>query len=183
MTASPDLELPLALSGQWENALFLSYGLDLPFFERTILPNLPGTCRNRILLGDEKTYLGNCDHFAESGLVRYANRQYVAEPILRRPSSHAKMILLTSGEAGWLAVGSGNVSMQGFASGGEMFTAYTYTAEDAAAIAEFVAVRELIERFRDNDLLTRTAAWHVDRLSRRLTVALPTAHWRVKGSA
>ena len=164
MTAVPDLQLPLALSGSWEHALFLSYGLDLPFFERMILPNLPGTCRNRILLGDEKTYLGSCDHFADSGLVRYANSQYVAEPILRRPSSHAKLVLLTSTEAGWLAVGSGNVSMQGFASGGELFTAYTYTNEDEASLAEFVAVRELLERFRDRDLLTRTAAWHVDRL-------------------
>ena len=164
MMAVPDLELPLALSGSWEHALFLSYGLDLPFFERLILPNLPGTCRNRILLGDEKTYLGSCDHFADSGLVRYANSQYVAEPILRRPSSHAKLVLLTSAEAGWLAVGSGNVSMQGFASGGELFTTYTYTAEDEASLAEFVAVRELLERFRDRGLLTRTAAWHVDRL-------------------
>lgn len=164
MTPSADLELPLALSGPWENALFLSYGLDLPFFERTILPNLPGSCRNRILLGDEKTYLTSCDHFAESGLVRYANSQYVAEPILRRPSSHAKLVLLTGTDAGWLALGSGNVSIQGFASGGELFTAYTYTAEDEAALAEFVAVRQLLERFRENDLLTRTAAWHVDHL-------------------
>lgn len=163
MTAVPDLQLPLALSGSWEHALFLSYGLDLPFFERMILPNLPGTCRNRILLGDEKTYLGSCDqHFADSGLVRYANSQYVAEPILRRPSSHAKLVLLTSSEAGWLAVGSGNVSMQGFASGGELFAAYTYTGQDEGSLAEFVAVREVLERFRDRDLLTPTAAWHVD---------------------
>ncbi len=164
MTPVPELELPLALSGSWEHALILSYGLDLPFFERMILPNLPGTCRNRILLGDEKTYLGSCDHFADSGLVRHANSQYVAEPILRRPSSHAKLLLLTTTEAGWLAVGSGNVSMQGFASGGELFTTYTYAAEDEANLPEFVAVGELLERIRDRDLLTRTAAWHVDRL-------------------
>jgi hypothetical protein len=164
MSARPDLQLPLALSGSWEHALFLSYGLNLPFFERMILPNLPGTCRNRILLGDEKTYLGSCDHFADSGLVRYANSQYVAEPILRRPSSHAKLVLLTNSEAGWLALGSGNVAMQGFASGGELFTAYTYTGEDEGSLAEFVAVRGLLERFRDRDLLTRTAAWHVDLL-------------------
>ena len=164
MTAVPDLQLPLSLSGPWEHALFLSYGLNLPFFERLILPHLPGTCRNRILLGDEKTYLASCDHFADSGLVRYANSQYVAEPILRRPSSHAKLVLLTSTEAGWLAVGSGNVSMQGFASGGELFTVYTCADEDQGSLAEFVAVRELLERFRDGDLLTRTAAWHVDHL-------------------
>ena len=160
-----DLQLPLALSGSWEHALFLSYGLDLPsFFEPMILPNLPGTCRNRVLLGDEKTYLASCDHFADSGLVRYANSKYVAEPILRRSSSHAKLLLMTSTEAGWLAVGSGNVSMQGFASGGELFTTYTYADQDEGSLAEFVAVRELLERFRDRDLLTRTAAWHVDRL-------------------
>src|SRR5438874_2181663 len=33
-----------------------------------------------------------------------------------------------------------------------------------ASLAEFVAARELLERFRDRGLLTRTAAWHVDRL-------------------
>lgn len=164
MTALPDIELPLALSGPWEHALFLSYGLDLPFFERTILPNLPGTCRNRILLGDEKTYLASCDHFAESGLVRHANARYVAEPILRRRSSHAKLLLLTAPEAGWLAVGSGNVSMQGYASGGELFTTYNYASAGDDDLAEFVSVRELLERFRDDSLLSRTAAWHVDRL-------------------
>jgi hypothetical protein len=97
-------------------------------------------------------------------LVRHANSQYVAEPILRRPSSHAKLLLLTSSEAGWLAVGSGNLSMQGFASGGELFTVYTYSPDDEAALAEFVAVRHLLERFRDRDLLSRTAAWHVEHL-------------------
>ena len=164
MTAGPDLELPLALEGPWEHALFLSYGLDLPFFERTILPGLPGTCRNRILLGDEQTYLASCDHFADSGLVRYANSQYVAEPLLRRQRSHAKLLLLTSSESGWLAIGSGNVSMQGFASGGELFTDYTYASDDDGSLAEFVAVRMLLERFRDQGLLSRTAAWHVDRI-------------------
>lgn len=164
MTAGPDLELPLALKGSWEHALFLSYGLDLPFFERTILPGLPATCRNRILLGDEKTYLASCDDFADSGLVRHANSQYVAEPILRQQRSHAKVLLLTSSEAGWLAVGSGNVSMQGFASGGELFTDYSYASEDDGSLAEFVAVRLVLERFRDQGLLSRTAAWHVDRL-------------------
>ena len=139
-------------------------------------PNLPGTCRNRILLGDEKTYLASCDHFADSELVRHANSHYVAEPILRRQNSHAKLLLLTSSDAGWLSVGSGNVSMQGFASGGELFTVYTYAAQDEASLAEFVAVRELLERFRDGDLLSRTAAWHVDRL-------LEETPWLFRGSS
>src|SRR5688572_16049294 len=105
-----DLELPELLAGPWEHALMLSYGLDLPFYERAIAGQLADACRNRVLLGDERTYLGACDHSALSGLVRHANRRYVAEPILRGARSHAKVILLTAPDAGRLLVGSGNLS-------------------------------------------------------------------------
>jgi hypothetical protein len=164
VTSSADLALPDELSGPWDHALMLSYGLDLPFFERALARQLPSSCRNRILLGDERTLLVACEEYAESGLVRGANRSYVAEPILRRTSSHAKVVLLTSPTAGRMHVGSGNLSRQGFGSGAELFTSYTYNQDDDSALAEFVSIRDLLERLRDGDLLTTVAAWHVDRL-------------------
>ena len=159
-----DLELPNLLTGPWEHALFLSFGLDLPFFERALASQLPSSCRNRILLGDERTYLASCEHYAASGLVQHANRRYVAEPILRRAPSHAKVVLLTAPDAGRMLVGSGNVSLQGYGSGGELFTIYEHGGATTAHRAEFVAMRRLLERMRDDGLLTRTAAWHVDQL-------------------
>ena len=141
MPDADDLELPNVLGGAWEHALFLSFGLDLPFYERALAGQLPASCRNRILLGDERTYLASCDHYADSGLVQHANRRYVAEPILRRAPSHGKVVLLTAADAGRLLVGSGNVSLQGYGSGGELFTRYEYGGVDHAHLAEFVAVR------------------------------------------
>jgi hypothetical protein len=163
-TSSAELALPDELGGSWEHALILSYGLDLPFFERALARELAPTCINRILLGDERTYLAGCDAYAAGGLVRSANRAYVAEPILRRTSSHAKVILLTSTRAGQLFVGSGNLSRQGYASGGELFTRYVYGEGEFNVPPEFVAVRTLLERLRDDDLLTQAAVWHVERL-------------------
>lgn len=165
MATSPvELPLPEELDGPWEHALLLSYGLDLPFFERALARQLAPSCHNRILLGDERTYLASCDAYANGDLVRGANRDYVAEPILRRASSHAKLILLTNAHAGRLLVGSGNISRQGFASGGELFTRYAFDETEAGALPEFLAVRTLLERLRDDGLVTHTAAWHVDRL-------------------
>ena len=165
MTAAPDLELPLALSDPWEHALFLSYGLDLPFFERTILPNLAGSCRNRILLGDEKTYLASCDHFAESRLG--AARE---QPVRRGADSPAPKLTRKACPAderrGWLACGWQRKRVDaGIRIGGRaVHRLHATLAEDDANLAEFVAVRELLERLRDDDRLTRTAAWHVDQL-------------------
>jgi hypothetical protein len=163
-TSTAELLLPDELGGPWEHALFLSYGLDIPFFERALARQLAPSCRNRILLGDERTYLASCDAYADGDFVRSANIAYVAEPILRRTSSHAKVILLTSANAGRLLVGSGNISRQGFASGGELFTGYAYDESEPGALQEFISVRTLLERLRDDDLLTRTSAWHVDRM-------------------
>lgn len=166
MTVTPqaELRLPELLRGPWDHAVLLSYGIDLPFFERALARQLPPTCRNRILLGDERTYLASCDAYARGGLVRSANRTYIAEPILRRSHSHAKVILLASPTAGRLLIGSGNISRQGFASGGELFTRYDYGQAGDDTLAEFVAVRTLLERLRDDGLLTAPAAWHIDRL-------------------
>jgi hypothetical protein len=36
-----DLELPNLLGGPWEHALLLSFGINLPFFERALAAQLP----------------------------------------------------------------------------------------------------------------------------------------------
>jgi len=175
-----ELKLPELLAGPWEHALVVSYGLDLPFYERAIAGQLPDGCRNRVLLGDERTYLAACDHYAESGLLRHANGRYVAKPILRSARSHAKVILLMALDAGRLLVGSGNLFLQGFGAGGELFTQYECADSDPSCLAEFAAVRALVERLRDGGSLTRTAAWHVDQHARGVPLALPLGRrWRL----
>ena len=145
-----DLELPKRLSGPWEHALIMTYGADIPFFENALWGQFKPSCRNKIILADGQHYLAACENHARSGLLRHMNQRYVVEGIFGARAAHGKVILLTNTKAGRLLVGSGNMSLQGYASGGEQFSEYEYTAEAPEQLPAFLAVRELIE-----DLVTR----------------------------
>lgn len=122
------LELPEQLRGPWDHVLILTYGVDISFFERSLWPQLPARCRNKIILADGLRYLQKCESYAQQkGLVRHLNQSYVVAGIFGPHAFHAKLILLTNPERGRLLVGSVNLSRQGYASGGEMFTVYDYS--------------------------------------------------------
>jgi len=125
------LELPEQLKGPWDHALILSYGLDIPFFERALWYQFPARCRNKIILADGQQYLQVSDAYSQQrGLVRHMNQLYVVAGIFGLhvyTSAHAKLILLTNAQQGRLLVGSGNLHWQGYASGGELFTTYEYS--------------------------------------------------------
>ncbi|MBN1247669.1 MAG: hypothetical protein JXC32_08430, partial [Anaerolineae bacterium] len=95
-----ELRLPEAFGGPWHNLLILTYGTDLAFFEHTLLRQLRTSCRNRIILGDGRTFLESCNHYAKADFVRHLNQRYVAEGIWGTPTAHGKLILFTSPEAG-----------------------------------------------------------------------------------
>jgi len=140
-----ELKLPEQLQGPWHHALILTYGVDVPFFENALWRQFSTRCRNKIILADGQRYLEACASYARSGLVRHLNLQYVAEGVFAPRAAHAKLILLTSPERGRLLIGSGNLSWQGYASGGELFTQYEYSADTPEALNAFLAARELVE--------------------------------------
>lgn len=140
------LEIPEQLRGVWEHALVLTYGVDIPFFERSLWPQFAKRCRNKIILADGLHYLQASESYAQQkGLVRHLNQSYVAAGIFGPHATHAKLILLTSAEQGRLLVGSGNLSWQGYASGGEVFTAYDYSFDAPEALPAFITVREMVD--------------------------------------
>lgn len=140
------LELPEQLRGPWDHMLMLTYGLDIPFFERSLWQQLAARCRNKIILADGLHYLQACESYAQQkGLVRHLNQSYVVAGIFGPHATHAKLILLTNPERGRLLVGSGNLSWQGYASGGEMFTVYDYRIDSPEALSAFLAVREMVD--------------------------------------
>ncbi|GIK37991.1 MAG: hypothetical protein BroJett011_18240 [Chloroflexota bacterium] len=144
-----ELKLPEQLAGPWEHALILTYGADIPFFENALSRQFNARCRNNIILADGQRYLEACLNYTQGGIVRHLNQQYVAEGIFTSHAAHAKLVLLTNAEQGRLLVGSGNLSQQGYASGGELFTRYEYQAKEtdqAETLNAFLTVRELIER-------------------------------------
>src|SRR5436305_14584225 len=99
-----DLQIPTLLKGPWDQALLLSYGMDLPFFEQTILRELPARCRNRIILADGQHFLDVCATSHRDGLARAFNHRYVAEGVYAPQAAHAKLIILLNAHQGRLIV-------------------------------------------------------------------------------
>jgi hypothetical protein len=139
-----ELEIPELLKGSWRHAVFLTYSVDIPIFESALWRELNSLCTNKIILADATRFLAACSQYTQPGLVRHLNRLYVADGILVPQSAHAKLILLTNEEQGRLLVGSGNLGMQGYASGGELFTLYEYSLEAEQNLNAFVTVRHLL---------------------------------------
>lgn len=151
------IKLPELFEGGWQHALILTYGLNALFFENAIMSMLGTSCRNRIILADGRRYLDACHGYADNNLVRYLNQRYVAEGIYTRHAAHAKLILLTHPERGRLLVGSGNLDLSGYASGGEQFTRYDWLPQEQATLPAFQTAWELIRYLADTDLISETA--------------------------
>src|SRR6266496_3781559 len=160
------LELPEQLKGPWDHALILSYGLDIPFFERALWYQFPARCRNKIILADGQQYLQVSDVYSQQrGLVRHMNQLYVVAGIFGPHayiSAHAKLILLTNAQQGRLLVGSGNLLWQGYASGGELFTTYEYSLDAPELLPAFLAVRELVDAFIQRGSIGLTARRRIE---------------------
>lgn len=158
------LELPEQLKGPWHHALMMTYGVDIPFFEHAVWSQFGAGCRHKIILADGQQFLVACSNYARSGLVRYLNQRYVAGGIFAQHAAHAKLILLANPEQGRLLVGSGNLNLQGYASGGELFTKYEYSLDAPQSLGAFLMVRELLEGLMAQGMLDPTVRRHINLL-------------------
>jgi hypothetical protein len=131
------------LGGEWDTVIIWTYGADLAFFEDDLWRQLERT-RNRILFADARQVRRYLWTHQERRLG-HVNRSYVVAPVETHHAVHAKIILLLRQDAGLLAVRSGNLSYDGYASQGECFTTYRWSEADATHLAAFVAVREFID--------------------------------------
>ena len=174
------IELPSELEGEWHHLLILTYSVDIPFFENALWRNLDNRCRNKIILADGRRYLEACDNYARNGLPRHLNQQYVAEGVFSHQAAHAKVILLAQPDRGRLLIGSGNLGMQGYASGGEIFTKYEYSPDAPQALNAFLAVRELVEHLIARGYVSMPAERRFQHLLEKTTWLLgrPRSEWR-----
>lgn len=158
------LVLPEALAGDWTDCLILTYGAELPFFEHYVWRQLSPSCRRRVILMDGRQFRLACERYAGANRLRFVNRRYAIGGIKHDNAAHAKVIMLTSVRGGRLLVGSGNLGMQGYASGGELFTQYDVGPEQRDAAAEFAVVREFVAHIADRDQVlpgVRRYVWQV----------------------
>ncbi len=77
------LDNPSQLKGSWDSALFMSYGVDLPYFERVLWKQFYVRCRNKIILADGNKLLEAFSDNEQSRIARYLNKHYVVEGIVR----------------------------------------------------------------------------------------------------
>jgi hypothetical protein len=149
--------------GEWEHALVLTYSLDLPFYERDLGRAL-GRVPNRLVLADARRLAGHFDDVASGGEgLHGANVAYVVGGITGTRSAHAKLILLAAPAAGLAVIGSGNLTLGGYASQGEQFCVYRYDGHPEQ-LPPFAAVRQLLEGLAAREQVDPVARWHLDRI-------------------
>ena len=101
--------------GGFRSAIFLTYTLDLNFFEMLVAPKLDAIgCTNVLILADSNGYDEALIRSARS--VTGAGTRYVCAPILTRGPGvkHAKLLLLASATRGQMYIGSGNLTLHGY---------------------------------------------------------------------
>jgi hypothetical protein len=158
------IKIPEEFKGNWENLLILTFGADIPFWENSLWRQLGGSCRNIIIIADGNQYLKEMSQCARSGLARYLNQKYIFDGIFVPHAAHAKCVLLTSSKSGRLFVGSGNLGLDGYASGGELFTKYEYDQDNADNLIAFLGLKEYLDALIEGKLVSEITSQHIHRL-------------------
>ena len=149
---TPRIRIPELFDEAWDSVIIASYGADLEFFERILLRQLSGT-RNRVVFADGRQVTQTLAEPDSRTQLRQVNRTYVLAPIRASGAAHAKLIMLLSEDRGLLAVGSGNLGMNGYASGGECFSRYRWSEDDQDQLGEFLAARGFIDQICEQRLV------------------------------
>lgn len=139
------LNLPEALNGPFTGITIATYGIELAFLERFLLPRLARQITNRVLLVDS---LQLHRSIATGRGYRRLNRTYATAPVHSKRAFHPKFLLLTGPKSGRLLVGSGNASVSGYTGAGEAFTQYDWTPESTGDMAAFTTIREFLHGLR-----------------------------------
>ena len=166
LASPPPLDLKEAIArGRWQEALFLTYSFDLPFFESYLLPILVGNgCRSIAVAGCARWLPERIQRWSETREIREAGRSYTLSQVPVGGVFHPKLVLAASADAGLVLVGSGNVSAYGMSTGGELFTHAAWFEGDVPSIAReaWQLCRELARRLP----VERIFAERVDAMAR-----------------
>ncbi|MFL5796555.1 MAG: hypothetical protein ACJ77A_01315 [Actinomycetota bacterium] len=160
----PDrINLSQAIQGPWRHAVLMTFGLDLGFFERAVLPQL-GQTRGRLVLADHEQLLAHQMAAARGRLVRQLNRSYVVGGVAVSGVAHAKLILLMAESQGRLLVGSGNLRLTGWGAIGELFTRYDLTEDDDSMLGAFLGAKELLDGLLERHLIDDFAGGYLEEI-------------------
>lgn len=163
-------------SGGFSGAVFLTYTLNLGFFEQIIAPALERAgCSNVLIISDPDGYAEAMDMGLKN--VCFAGLRYVCTPLFRKSHGiqHIKMLLMAGANQGRLLIGSGNLTLNGYSRNLEIFSCFEYDHNnpDFEAKKAFHSVWELLENLsrygtispsaqRQLDVISASASWLLD---------------------
>jgi len=141
-------------------AIFLTYTLNLGFFERIIQPALEKIgCQNILVLSDPDGYADAIKYGRKN--VHFVGTRYVCSFIPRTTNyvQHTKLIFLIGPEFGKLLIGSGNLTLFGFSKNFEVFTQFVYNTKNPNPDSQyaFYSVNQFLKYLLDKDLSTKTS--------------------------
>ncbi|HEX5404129.1 MAG TPA: hypothetical protein VFX16_17720, partial [Pseudonocardiaceae bacterium] len=151
--ATASVVLPELIQGPWTSLVVLTYGADLTFFDSHLLRQLSQVPLRIILVDSVRLNEALSEAAATGQSHKHANRSYLLAPIRHARPAHAKVILLTSRNAGRLLIGSGNLGQNGYATPGELWHVYGYDDTNVSFADEFAAARQLIDTMAKEHLL------------------------------
>jgi hypothetical protein len=129
-------------SGGFTGAVFLTYTLNLTFYEQMIAPMLDQAgCANVLILVDPDGYSGALEMGAKT--ISDVGMRYVCAPLMRtgRGVQHAKMLLMAGKKRGRLLIGSGNLTLHGFGRNLELFSHFECDPTDCPAEEHYPFIR------------------------------------------
>lgn len=137
VVAAPPLNLKeVLLRGRWQEALFLTYSFDLPFFEAYVLPVLVSKgCRSVAVAACAGWLPERLRAWSEAGEIREAGRSYTLSIVSVPGAFHPKLVLAAGKGCGVALVGSGNISQYGMVTGGELFTMVEWDGDEVPPLA------------------------------------------------
>ena len=141
----PRICVPTLFDEAWDSVIITTYGADLAFYERDLWRQID-RAKNRLIFADGRQVQRRFLATENSSPLRHVNRSYVLAPMRLPGAAHAKLILLLAEDQGLLAVGSGNLGMDGYASQGECFTTYRWSEEHPRHLHAFVAAKDFLDQ-------------------------------------
>lgn len=151
--------------GGYTGAVFLTFTLNLSFYEKIIAVDLDRSgCSNVLIIADPDGYAGALDMGVRS--INGVGRHYLCVPLARqgRGVQHAKILLMAGPRRGRLLIGSGNLTFSGYGRNLELFSNFAFGADDSTNLDHYAFCRawQLLQALRTT--LPRTALGYLDAL-------------------
>jgi hypothetical protein len=133
---------------RFKGAVFLTYSLNLQFFEQLVQPKLDMLgCGNVLIISDEFGYQEAIRHNIQQ--INHVGRQYVCAALRSEDLGvqHSKMLMLIAEDHAWMLLGSGNLTLYGYGHNLELFDKFEWNGHDDESYA-FRIVWQLIEKIK-----------------------------------